>query len=397
MDRHNLRTLFRDTLRWFLLYFVAPIIRLLPRNEQTWVFGSGHGKQFSDNSKYLFLHSVQNYNEIDCIWVSRDKNIRNALRERGYTSYSPRSLRGVAAIARAEYIFLSYGKYDVSPWLSVGATIIQLWHGNALKKIIYDDRKIERTDKFTRFKHDYDILNVTSEGEPEKIMSRSFGMHKNNIIHCGYPRNDVLYNNPDDVDIGLDTNYYNKILDIDEPLIGYIPTWRGDEFPEELSPFHEGNFSFKEMDEFLVHKDAYLIIKPHPKSSLPQQALNSERIIVLPKEFDIYPILNELDILITDYSSIYFDYLHVDNPVIFYPYDLDTYTSKRGLYYQYGNVTPGPISTSFDSLLRKISDTMGGKDEFSSERHQLRNRFYSHTDGGSSHRVTQEVLDLNTD
>jgi CDP-glycerol glycerophosphotransferase (TagB/SpsB family) len=107
---------------------------------------------------------------------------------------------------------------------------------------------------------------------------------------------------------------------------------------------------------------------------------------------DINLVLPHVDFLITDYSSVFFDYLLFDRPILFSPFDLDTYLSdERGLYEPYKNAVPGDICMNWDEILDKINNTLQGTDNFQKERKIQQQRFFNHIDQNNAERVTNYV------
>jgi len=109
---------------------------------------------------------------------------------------------------------------------------------------------------------------------------------------------------------------------------------------------------------------------------------------------DIYPLVKETDILITDYSSIYFDFLILDRPIIFAPFDIEQYVkSDRALYYDYYDVTPGPKAKNWPEVFRQIEEEIQ-EDHWKTKRNIICHRFNKYVDNKSSERVFKVIQDL---
>jgi CDP-glycerol glycerophosphotransferase len=110
---------------------------------------------------------------------------------------------------------------------------------------------------------------------------------------------------------------------------------------------------------------------------------------------DAYPLLKDVDLLVTDYSSIFFDFLLLDRPVVFFSYDLRSYLSDdRQMYFDYDSMTPGPKVQTTSALLGAVSEAISGKDEWKQERERVRNLVFAHTDGNSASRLLHELFPL---
>ena len=108
---------------------------------------------------------------------------------------------------------------------------------------------------------------------------------------------------------------------------------------------------------------------------------------------DIYSVINNFDLLITDYSSIYFDYLLSDNPIIFAPFDYDHFIgNQREFYYDYDEVTPGPKCKNWDEVLEWIVKFKDNSMLYSAERKNIKDKFHKYQDGNSCKRVYEKIL-----
>jgi CDP-glycerol glycerophosphotransferase (TagB/SpsB family) len=140
----------------------------------------------------------------------------------------------------------------------------------------------------------------------------------------------------------------------------------------------------------------YCKLHPNDRAGLPDiSALSAIRI--LPSTVDPYPLLRHTHALISDYSSIFFDYLLLDRPVVFYPYDLDAYrTRSRGLYDDYDAVTPGPKAYDAAALERLLVDLLSSYDAHvathAQKRAAVRDRFFAYVDDGASARLFGALL-----
>lgn len=347
---------------------------LTPRDEALWVFGSNGGEAFSDNSKYLFQYTAAEREHIRVVWLSRSEEVVKELRDGGYEAYRTDSFRGRWTNLRAGTAFVSHGMPDVNRWCSGGARTVVLWHGVALKRIGWDgykrkqfDEKVKGVLKESLFDR-YDWLVVPSEAMVEPFSS-AFHMSPDRILPLGYPRNDALTGAlPNETESTAADYEEFRELHGEGVTILYAPT----KHPETGRQVAD-HLRLAELDDWLVEHEAHLLLKPHPAEPIDLEG-GFSRIVEVPQGLDVYPLLEHADVLLTDYSSLFFDYLLLDRPVAFYPFDLEEYRSTRGFYLDYERVTPGPVATEFDALL----DTLDGlldNDGFAPEREAVRGRF----------------------
>ena len=280
--------------------------------------------------------------------------------------------------------------------------IIQLWHGVPLKKIAYDD-------KVFSFKHDeyslkwkikvllkntfFPFLNYVNEPsliialskETQDIFSQAFRIEKDKVVITGYPRNDTLLNN----------TLIEKIKPEKKKII-YMPTFRGS-VNSDFDLFLQYGFDVEKLDVFLADQNMQLHIKLHPFNHPSDELLEklelSKNIFFLDHDA-IYEIISEYDMLITDYSSIYFDYLLLDRPIIFAPFDKENYLQQdREFYFDYEEVTPGPKAMNWDEVMKFLKMLNEDSTLYSKERKKIKDRFHTYQDDMSTERVYKAILD----
>ena len=385
------------------IYLISGFV---PRRRNIWIFGSWDGKKFADNPKYLFLYVYQKQPEITGIWLTRNKAILADLRARGYDAYYMHSLRGILYSMRASCIIFSVGVSDVNLYTTKGTKSVQLWHGTPLKKLelaqghqtltpgsSYAQRL---TDEGLRPNKNYDVVIATSD-ESKQTMKTVFSDARE-IAVTGYPRNDVLLGAPW---LGtLNVEYVRRIkreLDF-QFLFLYLPTYR-QEASRELDLFARYGFEANTVNQTLRELNAVLIIKRHlydGEADLDSDGARFERIITLSDKDlpDIYPLLREVDVLITDYSSVFFDYLLLDRPIVFASFDIQQYTKEdRELFYDYDQVTPGPKAKDWPDVLRLLKEAIQN-DTWSATRREVCLRFNKFNDSNNSERVYQAICQL---
>lgn len=388
---------------YYLLY-------LIPRDKKIWLFGSNMGKSFGDNPKYFYLYVNEiKDSSIRPIWISDIDDIVRTLRTNGYEAYSIYSLKGVFfALRSGVYIFDHHTK-DISFWLSGGAKKINSFHGIPLKKIHGDNKfdevrnppnlykKLRWTVRRIQNEQPTHYYLATSEYVRD-IFKKAFRTSKDKGIVCGYPRNDVFFNknyliNNKNLSI-KNIELYNRLereKQNGKKVIMYMPTFRHSEFK-----FFD-IVNIEQLDNFLSNNNSILLIKAHPMSKLKSSFNHIEykNILNIDSAEDPYLFLNLSDILITDYSSIYFDFLLTNRPIIFFSYDLKEYISEsREIYYDYDSITPGPKAGNMDELVKALEYILSDNDEFEKKRKNILNMMFDYNDGNSSARLYDKILDI---
>ncbi len=390
----------------YLLYFLS---FLSVRNKNIWLFGS-YKNSFSDNSKYLFLHVSKNYKDIKAIWISGDKVLVKRLREKGYSSFYKFSLPGIFYCLRAKYYFVSSYISDINFWFSGSTILVNLWHGIILKKIEFDITKGTLAERYHNknwylrlynriiFPHLFrkpSYLSASSEYTAE-IMSKAFRIKKENCIVSGMPRTDLLFMEKEEVRKKLsDDLTQGEFLPLLEEIencskvIIYMPTWR-DNNPEFI---RDSGICFTDINDLCARKNFLFLMKFHPNTKMPDEEFNYSHIRFLKNNFDIYYLLNYTDLLITDYSSIFFDYLLTGKDLLFYPFDLEEYlSSSRKMYFDYNTIMPAKKTTSFDQLKQLLED-----DDltFKNENYEIiRNKFWGKNIKNASEYITRFVREM---
>lgn len=342
-----------------LLLPVYGVSFFMPRDKKIWLFGSTFGRRFADNPRYLYLYVSQHREELGIrpIWISHKKKIVTFLKENGYEAYYAHSLKGIWYALRGKvYLFDNYSK-DINFWQSGGAVKINLWHGIPLKKIQADNvfdkvrhpkNNFEKWSDFPRRLSDekpfHYVLSTSTFLAP--IFSSAFRTEK--VLICGYPRNDRLIA-PAEIkniltDVEADSKAKIKVFlnengkKSDRKMIYYMPTFRDSEIK-----FFE-IINLEKFQQFLKKNDFLFCVKLHPKSKLKEyfKNIDNENIQIINADVDPYVFLEMAHILVTDYSSIYFDYLLTDRPIVFFDYDLEEYLKdSRKMYFNYEEFTPG--------------------------------------------------------
>lgn len=401
-----------ERIKYWLQLFLLPVYVfsfLVPRSKNIWVFGCTFGKRFSENPRYLYLYVSQN--ETDCvrpIWISHNKKIVAFLQEHGYESYYYHSWKGVWYSLRAKvYIFDNYSK-DIDFWLSGGAVKINLWHGSGNKKTNHDNI-------FDKTRHPQNAwekwgtwLRRLSDEKPNhytlatsdamaQIFTSAFATDLKHIMVEGYPRNDLLFEKKESHITNLCTPAEQELLCKIEKLqaqkqkiAAYMPTFRDSE-----------KVFFDVMDleifnDFLQRQNITVITKLHPKSKLKREfeKINYSNILNADAEIDIYSFLKKVDVLITDYSSVYSDFMLLNRPVIAFHYDWELYTANtRDSYIEHDTYMPERKAKTMPELMECMVKVLEN-DSFQEKRMESRARMFRTVDGKSSARLYEKIWKL---
>lgn len=386
-----------STLVWLFGLAIKPVIfaisLLVPRDDRRWVFMTGDGERFADNSKYLYLHCAETV-DVRNIWISTAEETVAELRAEGYEAYLAGSLRGKYHMLRAGVYFETHG--PIAPEYTGRARLVHLTHGNYLKAMLNDHTRdwpwiVDlAVDVFFERRRRY---VVTADGPPlENTMSMRDAPEERMLI-TGFPRNDVLFEEHPGERLGLDESALEEFLTTarEGPVFLYAPTHRTAYGEHNGIPLSELDLGFDAVDQVLETHGGHLYVSPHPASTIDRDFADLEHVSMLDTGGDLYPFLRACDALLTDYSGIFYDFLLLDRPVVFYAPDLEAYTSDRELYFEYEEHVPGPVATDSAALLDAIADVLDGCDQYRSDREQVRDEFYADPDSSASERVYRAI------
>lgn len=389
-----------------LSWAIYPFSFLIPRSDKIWIFiGCRKNKErelLSDNSKYMFLYSAQNVPTVRTIWISSDRKLPKIIKKMGYQAFYVHSILGIYYSLRAGYTFVD-AFVQLKNWKFSGTTkIIQLWHGKGMKKTAHESPySLPSANKFilpNLFKK-YEYVVATSE-YTAKMMSTVFKIPMEKVLITGLPRHDAMFKKIKDSEIDNVPILQNKVKSLKaggiNKIVFYAPTFR----PNGTNPLFENlkkgvakfQLDLKMLNELFEKNNSHLFISLHPKFSLDDYGVQEfKNITFLGTGFDFYLTLSLFDALITDYSSLFSDFLLLDKPMIFLVYDLENYKIEMGLFDDFDEMTPGPKVFTNEQLAVEVEKVLKGLDEHKEHRSKVRKIFYKNPDGNSSQRIADRL------
>lgn len=376
-----------EALRSVLLAPLYVLAGFVPRDPRRIAFG-GNGDRFTDNAKHLFL-ALAGDDRFTTTWITGDRAVVAAVRAAGGRAELRWSWPGVLATVRAGWFV--YGAYpsDVNFWLSRGARLLDLWHGIPLKAIEFDidagplvrvyrspvwsPLRLAFIDRFRR----PDLLVSTSPFLTERCFRSAFRLPAERCIEVGYPRTDHLFAPEPQASVAARLGLADRVASAG-CVIGYFPTWR-DDGRDFLA---DAGFSFDALDAALREAGHLLVFKAHPNfGDVVRRDRTYSNVVVLDPAVDLNDVLAMCDVLVTDYSSVAFDFLLLDRPIVYFLPDHERYVSRRNLYFTLEEMTAGPIVTSATELYRVLA---GPPADDAAARHELRRRVWGDYAGGAS-------------
>lgn len=318
------------------------------REKKLIVFCAMHCETFDSNSKFLFLHFLKNEPEYTVKFVINNKEKLDALKKQyGDHFIDTRTKEGKRIAISAATWIVSWLDLPIGGlFLRFRRYVLHLGHGTPLKCIGLLEKNGKLLKKLYYRLNSTNITNsLASTDFIAEIISKCMGFPQKRVLINGQPRTDALFSEKAEIP-ALDKKSFNII---------YAPTWR--HYAEvKLFPFPD--FDLSSLLEFLHDNNIHLYIRFHPayEEGIPSEFLKDEMISLFSaKQFpEVMDYINNFDALITDYSSIYLDYMLLERPILFLPYDLNEYEKQIGFTMDYEKNTPGPKPTTQAEFLKTL-------------------------------------------
>ena len=373
MNRHG------ETVRSNLIY---PALRRIPLNPRTAVFEANLGTVFGDSPKYVYEAMRRLRPELDCVWVLPAGARRPAkdveVVQRGSFGYR-------LALSRATY----WVDNQTFPWYvqkRPGQHYLQTWHGIPLKKMGRHTGGFREADlRPDRGVGAWDHLCV-----PNPYFERTLGdgfAFTGDAIRWGTPRNDPLVNG------SVSSAQARKALDLPKSarIVLYAPTFREHNrsrkepvtVPFDVTAVLEG-----------LGPDTYLLLRPHYLNRIYVPPAARHQAIDVGDVQDINLLYLAADVLVTDYSSVMFDFALLGRPIVFFTYDYDDYVGTRGTYFDLREEAPGTIATDTEELVAALQSADADRARNDIAYRRFVERYCGREDGRASDRAARRLLGL---
>lgn len=287
-------------------------------------------------------------------------------------------------IGRAKHIFTTHQPFKIKSKQVLSC----FWHGIPLKKMALMSNNTSYKSDCRNIKSWQKADYISSSSSLyETLMTSCISVKASKYVRTGFPRIDALYN-PEVTKADVLKQYFN-VTDVTAKIGVYMPTFRYElEDDSIMDKISRGNFfafdyfDLSKLEQVLQKKNKYLIVKLHPyeMKKIDEKCKNYDHIYFLKDidlfkfNYDMYDLLGNTDFLITDFSSVYFDYLHLDKPIYFVTNFLKEYEKTRGLLMgPYADIVPGAKINTFVELLDILENDT---DTFAAARHQWLNMTY---------------------
>lgn len=380
-EQHD-KTKAKRAFNYSVLY---PLMRLLPLKKKTAVFESYWGASFDDNPRAIYEYWYKAHEDYKFIWPVQDMSTE--VNGPGIT-VKQYSLKYWYYMATSKY-FVQNTNFADQYAKRKGQIEVETLHGTFMKKMGFEEPSMRKSSGYAQrgyIKRNsrWDYLISPSKYMNEKVSS-AFD-YKKRILDVGFPRNDILFHQNK-------IEYINKLKDKlnlpkDKKIILYAPTYR-----------QEGVVDF-ELDvaqmRDKLHDNYILLVRLH---HLVANAIDLHQFNGFAYDVSSFDNVEDLyllsDLLITDYSSVMFDYGYLKKPMIFFAYDLNWYkeSSHRGVYLDYENTVPGPIVKTTKDVVKWILNANELELQYKNKRQQFYDFFCAYgRKGDASQKVVETMI-----
>ena len=371
-------------------------------DDKTIFFESFGGASASCSPKAIYNYLIENkdYKDYKFIWAFKNPKKDHLIKKN-------KNLTIVKSKSKDYYKYLSKSKYwivnsllDLSVIKKKNQIYVQCWHGTPLKKLRCDitvTGSVLNTKEEVIKRNNLDVAKIDYFISPSKYSTEKFtsafnlkNLNKENIIiEKGYPRNDKLINYTQN-----DINDIKEKLNIktNKKIILYAPTFRDDEHKSGLGYTYKLNIDFDKLKKELG-KDYVILFRAHYFIA---NSFDFNKYKDFVYNVSDYDDINDLyiisDLLITDYSSVFFDYAILKRPILFYMYDYKNYKTKLRDFYLDLKELPGPIIEKQEDLVKDIKQIDKVFNKYKEYYQTFNKKFNPYEDGKSSIRVAKEII-----
>lgn len=396
---------------------------LLPKRSDYWAFSTHHihTGRFIENQRALFEQ------------VKADPTIRKLVFYRGvpddwhiedavnYQAIEHGTLRAFWLLAQCKVVLLTHsvsmdfslrwpnGRFAVLKLNCKKRIVVNLWHGVALKRLLTaanpaTQQHTERVPYRTEERRHYAGLIASSDVDSYAMAAMFYPLSYQQIWLTGLPRNDFLTRPESQLPRYItDSLQYLRHIRQGKKLIVYAPTYRQTSVSESAWYYQFSVDEIAALKQFLQANNAILGYRPHYFKNSDSffnldQFVDNELIFDLSQAVvaEYSALARELDVLVTDYSSVYMEALYLNKPVLCFGYDIEHYRSQQdGLLYDMELAFPGQIIQQFEDLLPAIAQCLQARTEqIRAEQATARRMFFKHKDAKNSQRVVQHIKAL---
>lgn len=367
---------------------IYALFTLLPINREKITFASSRSNELSGNLYYIARELKSR--ELDLTFIFLLEKYKSGFLNK--VVYILRMLRATYHLATSEYFFIDdyyYPVYLIKP--RSGVTIIQLWHAaGAFKRFGYStiDKDFGPSKTYLKFVkiHSNYTYAIVSSKNVVKHYAEAFDMPEDQVLPLGLPRADYFFDKA--AQEAFKEKFYNFYPELKEKrIILYAPTYRGKSYRKKSFQSH---IDFSILEEKLGKEYAILVhLHPYITNGL-VETYSKNFVYETNQLFKINELMTISDLLITDYSSVIFEYSILQRPILFFTPDLEQYKKERDFYFDFDTFIPGPRFNNTKDLAYFIGNSKFNLDKVAN----FSKVFFENVGGTNSKRIVDYLLKL---
>ena len=366
--------------------------------DNTILFEVRDGQSFTDSPYAMYRQMVNDarFSEFKFYWVYSDKvNLKEAMSNLPLieqTEFVKRNSDQYLRLLASVNYLITNSTFQSFYTKKEGQIYINTWHGTPLKTMGFDipDNPFASQNVLRNFLM-ADYL-ISPNAHTTKMYLQSYkldGLYDGQVLESGYPRIDLTIDG-NVTEIYAKLSLANVTLDYSKKTILYTPTWKGtnlknpqlniEQMIAELNYIHnyvEKNYNFL----VKVHPFVYSLVKEREELSN----------ILIPDYLDANEMMAITDILITDYSSIFFDFLATNKPILFYSWDKESYSNNRGMYFEESQL-PGPVLATVKEIVNAIDHIDDVQEEYANAYQEMKEAMVPYDDGLATERYIDAIF-----
>ncbi len=375
------------------ILIIKDILSIIPKDSNLIVFSAWFGEKFFDSPRYLFEYLLEN-SDYKVFWQTKNKDLYVDLKRRGIPAVYRYSFTGILMQIRAKMLVSTVEFSDFNKYLISNSILFDLDHGFPIKQSghempLFDDNS-QRIEKVLRYK--VSLYKTASSKFVRDIICRTSKVDLSHIVLCNKTRTDVLF---DKLLRDGNNTFVDSIIKGKKAIV-YMPTHRSS---GQIVMSMRNILNLDLLQRFCEEHDCFFLIKKHYYHRNELEDFSSYPNIFDITQYDIEPqtLLYQSDVLISDYSAAYIDYLLLDRPLLFYTYDYEYFIEhERNLYLRFEDNDSGFRAFCFDELIRylKLICVDWTDSTHSLGREKIRNLYFDHSlNIGHSREETKKIID----
>ncbi|MDT2679008.1 CDP-glycerol glycerophosphotransferase family protein [Enterococcus gallinarum] len=391
----------KNNLSFQLATWAAEYYEFCEQDSKMIFYESRDGKNMVDSPKAIFEYMMnhERYKEYTHVWsfdpaVDNWENIIDFYQEQTNVLFVERNTQEYVKYLYESKFLITNATFQSFFIPRKDQVVINTWHGTPLKKMGFDikdsnpagPQNVIRNFLFSNYL-------ISPNRHTTNMYLNSFkldGLYQGEILEAGYPRIDLMHKTTLESEVKK-LKELSLNVNLDKKTVLYCPTWKGKDVNNPTSELNQIISESKFLQSH-IGSEYNLLVKVHPFIYDAAKEIDEFRGFLVPDSYDPNELMVAIDLLVTDYSSIFFDFMLTDKPILFYCWDKDLYENDRGLYISEDKL-PGPVATTIFEIINYIKSIDRVQKEYRQNYEALKNEFLKYEDGNVTHRIISYIFD----